>query len=127
LQASTPTSGTETNTLVVGTYAFGWELPRRWKLDAAIRYGTGKESGDHFNEWAPSVVLKIPVGERLLAHAEYFGLFSTGKAEEFTRHYFSPGLHYLVTPNLEVGFRVGWGLNDQSARFSSNFGFGWWF
>ena len=124
LQASTPTSGTETNTLVVGTYAFGWELPGRWKLDAAIRYGMGKESDDHFNEWAPSVVLKVPFGERLLAHAEYFGLFSTGKAQEFTRHYFSPGLHYLVTPNLEVGFRVGWGLNDQSARFSSNVGFG---
>jgi hypothetical protein len=31
---------------------------------------------------------------------------------------------YLVTPNLEVGVRVGWGLNEQSARFFSNVGFG---
>jgi hypothetical protein len=36
-------------------------------------------------------------------------------------------VHYLVTPDLEVGVRVGWGLNDQSARFFSNAGFGWRF
>jgi hypothetical protein len=127
LQAFTPTSGAETATQFVGTYAFGWKLPRRWKLDTAIRYATGTEQDDHFNEWAPSVVLKVPVGERVSVHAEYFGLFSTNKAEAFTRHFFSPGVHYLVTPNLEVGVRVGWGLNDQSARFFSNAGLGWRF
>jgi hypothetical protein len=30
-----------------------------------------------------------------------------------------------VTENLEVGVRVGWGLNDQTPRFFSNVGFGW--
>jgi hypothetical protein len=90
-----------------------------------MRYGTASDKEDHFNQWAPSVVLKAPVGERWAVHAEYFGLFSTGKENEFTRHFFSPGAHYLVTENLEVGVRVGWGLNDQSARFFSNVGFGW--
>jgi hypothetical protein len=33
-------------------------------------------------------------------------------------------MHYLVTPNLELGLRVGWGLNDQTARFFSNVGIG---
>jgi hypothetical protein len=61
------------------------------KLDAAMRYGTASEGEDHFNQWAPSVVLKAPVGERWAVHAEYFGLFSTGKEKEFTRHFFSPG------------------------------------
>jgi hypothetical protein len=127
LQAFTPTSGKATDTQFVGTYVFGWELPHRWKLDAAIRYGTGSEGEDHFNEWAPSVVLKVPLGEQINVHAEYFGIISTGKAEEFTHHFFSPGIHYLITPNLEVGVRVGWGLNDQSARFFSNAGLGWRF
>jgi hypothetical protein len=75
----------------------------------------------------PSVVLRVPLGEQFNVHAEYFGNFSTGKAEAFTRHYFSPGIHYLITPNLEVGVRVGWGLNDQSPRFFANAGFGWRF
>jgi hypothetical protein len=29
-----------------------------------------------------------------------------------------------ITPDLEVGVRVGWGLNDQSARFFVNAGVG---
>jgi hypothetical protein len=127
VQAFSPTSGKATDTQVVGTYVFGWELPNRWKFDSAIRYATGSAEEDRFTSWAPSAVLKVPLGERVDVHAEYFGIFSTDKAEEFTRHFFSPGIHYLVTPDLEVGIRVGWGLNDQSARFFSNAGFGWRF
>ena len=42
--------------------------------------------------------------------AEYFGHFSQNKEHEFVHHIFSPGLHYLITPNVELGVRVGWGL-----------------
>ena len=31
------------------------------------------------------------------------------------------------TPNVEIGVRVGWGLNDEAARFFSNAGIGWRF
>ncbi|MFM8271699.1 MAG: hypothetical protein ACKODX_05120, partial [Gemmata sp.] len=56
LQAFTPTggnAGTSTATQLVATYVAGWAFPNRWKFDAAVRYGTGSESGDHFNQWAP--------------------------------------------------------------------------
>jgi len=33
----------------------------------------------------------------------------------------------LLTPNLEVGVRIGFGMNEQSARFFSNVGVGWRF
>lgn len=127
VQGFTPTgggAGATTATQLVTTYAAGWRLPNRWKLDGAIRYGTASEDGDRYNQWAPSVVVRVPVGEAWAAHAEYFGLVTTGRERNATRHYFSPGLHYLVTPDLEVGFRLGWGLNDQSARFFSNVGLG---
>lgn len=127
LQGSSPTSGKATDTELVASYVFGWELPNRWLFDAAIRYGTGSEETDHFSTWAPSVVLKVPVGEKWNVHGEYFGIFSSGKDQEFVQHYFSPGVHYLITSNLEVGVRLGWGLNDQSARFFSNVGAGWRF
>lgn len=124
VQAATPTSGATTNTQVTSTYVFGWELPYRMKLDAAFRYIMATEEADHFNEWAPSVVLKVPLGERINVHAEYFGIFSTNKAEALNRQYFSPGLHYLVNDNFEIGFRLGWGLNDETPRFFSNVGIG---
>jgi hypothetical protein len=130
LQAATPTggsAGTSPATQLTATYAAGWALPNRWRFDAAMRYGIDSEEGDRFNLWAPSAVLKVPLGERWAAHAEYFGIATTGKEQNSTRHFVSPGLHYLVTPDLEVGFRLGWGLNDQSARFFSNVGFGYRF
>jgi hypothetical protein len=127
LTGRTPTSGREAATQFVGTYVLGWELPKHWEFNAALRYGTASEEGDEFATWAPSVVLKVPVLERWNVHVEYFGIFSSGKAEEYERHFISPGVHYLITPNIEVGARVGWGLNDQSARFFTNVGFGWRF
>jgi hypothetical protein len=127
LTGLTPTSGRETAAQFVGTYVLGWELPNCWQLDTAIRYGTATEEQDHFSVWAPSAVIRVPVGESWNVHAEWFSIFSSGRTHESTRHFFSPGVHYLVTENIEVGVRVGWGLNDQSARFFSNVGFGWRF
>lgn len=125
VQAGTPTSGKETATQLALTYVFGWELPNRWKWDSALRYGYDSISGDHFDLWSPSTVLKVPLGERWTAHAEYFGIFTEGFERDSVKHYFSPGVHYLVTRDLEMGVRVGWGLNEQTSNFFSNVGFGW--
>jgi hypothetical protein len=125
LTGITPTSGKQTATHFAGAYVMGWELRNRWQFDSAIRYRTSSEEDDRFSVWAPSAVVRVPVGERWNVHAEYFGIFSDGKREGFTRHFFSPGVHYLINPNTEVGIRVGWGLNDQAARFFANAGFGW--
>jgi hypothetical protein len=124
MQGFTPMGGSATATQMVATYAWGWELPNRWKCDMAFRYGTNSEAGDRFEVFAPSAVLKVPVGENWNVHAEYFALFSSNKEHDFVVHYLSPGMHYLVTPDLEVGVRLGWGLNDQAARFFINAGVG---
>ena len=68
-------------------------------------------------------MLKRPIGERIETHIEYFGIFSDGREIATVRHFVSPGVHYLLTPDLEVGIRSGWGLNEQSANFFSNVGF----
>ena len=130
VQGFTPTggsTGTSPATQLVATGVAGWELPNRWRFDAAVRYGTAGEGGDRYNLWAPSAVLRVPVGDRWAVHGEYFGIATSGKAEGVTQHYFSPGAHYLVTPDLEVGVRLGWGLNDQSTRFFTNVGLGYRF
>ena len=89
-----------------------------------MRYGTNSEEGDHFNSWAPSIVWKTEVFERWMVHVEYFGIFSANRERNFNKQFISPGIHYLVTDNLEIGTRVGWGLNDQSSRFFCNVGLG---
>ncbi len=127
LQGYTPTGGAATATQLVATYAFGWRLPNRWWYDSSLRFATDSDNGNRFQVWAPSTILRVLLGERFQVHAEYFGLFSQNRTSNFSQNYFSPGMHYLITPNLEVGLRLGWGLNEQAARFFSNVGFGWRF
>lgn len=124
LQGSTPTSGPETDTHGVATYAWGWDLAEGWLWDSAVRYGDGAAEEDQFNRWAPSTVLKVEVAEQWNAHLEYFGVFTDGRADELSQSYVSPGIHYLVTPDFEVGVRVGWGLGADAANFFSNVGVG---
>jgi Putative MetA-pathway of phenol degradation len=124
IQAATPTSGPETATQFSSGYVFGWELPNEWRLDSAMRYAASAEEGDHFNEWAPSVVLKMPVSERITIHGEYFGIFTQNSTDDRAGQYVSPGIHYLITSSCEIGVRVGWGLSEDSAQFFSNIGLG---
>lgn len=128
VQGYTPTSGETSDTDLVAAYTFGWELANQWRLDSAIRYGTEHVPEDAFNQWAPSIVLRIPLDEQWHAHIEYFGIFTDGaEPEESSREFISPGVHCLITPNLELGARAGWGINDESPRFFSNVGIGWRF
>lgn len=124
VQGVSPTSGPSNYSDFQLGYVFGWEILDHWQLDSSIRSISTKEEGDHFQQWAPSVVLKVPVGERWNVHGEYFGLFTEGRANEKNGQYFSPGVHYLISPNFEVGVRVGWGLNADAANSFTNVGFG---
>lgn len=124
LQGSTPTSGPETDTHLIAGYVWGWEVADGWQWDSALRYGDGAAEDDRFNRWAPSTVLKVEVAEPWNAHIEYFGIFTDGRDEELSQSYVSPGVHYLVTPDVEVGVRVGWGLGGDAANFFSNIGVG---
>jgi hypothetical protein len=127
LQGYSPTSGESNDSDFLATYTFGWELANRWRLDSSLHYLTEHAAEDAFNQWAPSVILRMPVNERWNMHVEYFGIYSEGAEREFSRAFISPGTHYLVTPNLELGARIGWGITDDAPNFFSNIGVGWRF
>jgi hypothetical protein len=127
VEGYTPTSGAATTTDVSGSYVFGWVLPNRWEFDTSMRYVTEHTVRDALNNWAPSTVLRIRFHDRWTVHAEYFGIYSQGAEREFSRAFVSPGMHYLLTENLELGVRFGWGVTQDAPRFFSNFGIGWRF
>jgi len=127
LEGFTPTAGEATATQFIGTYAFGWEMPNRWRLESSLRYGTGFDRLDSSNRWGPSLVLRMPIDDRWNTHIEYFGVYTHGLADESSPTYISPGTHYLITPNLELGLRLGWGVTHDAANFFTNLGFGWRF
>lgn len=124
VQGFSPTQGPESHSQMSIGPVWGWRLPGGWVWDTALRYDTAREREDNFGELAPSTVLKAPLGERWNVHLEYFGILTTGRAESRERHYISFGPHVLLTPNIELGTRVGFGLSDDASRFFSNAGIG---
>jgi hypothetical protein len=74
---------------------------------------------------SPSVVLRVPCTSRWEVHAEWFGNYTAGLPGATSQPFVSPGTHYLLTKNLEIGLRVGWGLNGTSAPFFSDAGLAW--
>jgi hypothetical protein len=125
-QAHTPLGSVEGQSQVRLGYVWGWMLRNGWSFDQAIRFGTDREREDGFLLWAPSSVLRIPLGreKRWFTHVEYFGIMTQAKQNEFSKQFVDTGLHYFVTPNFEVGTVVAFGVNDQSRGILVNVGFG---
>ena len=106
----------------VATIVAGWEFAADWRLDTALRYAYSEGLEGWFSRWSPSVVLRMPVTERFEVHAEWFGSFTQGLVDDTSQPFFSPGMHVMVTRNLELGVRVGWGLTAEAAPFFSDAG-----
>jgi hypothetical protein len=125
-QAHTPIGSIEGQTQIRLGYAWGWVLPNSWTFDQAIRFGTDREKADGYTLWAPSAVLRIPLGreKRWFTHVEYFGVMSQAKEHDFSKQFIDTGLHYFITPNVEVGGVVAFGINDQTRGVLVNAGFG---
>lgn len=122
MEAATPTYGDVFGTVPVATLVGGWEFWDEWRLDGSIRYAYSEGAINWFSRWTPSVVLRVPVTERWEVHAEWFGSYTQGLVEDTQRPFFSPGTHYSITRNVEIGLRVGWGLTDEAAPFFSDAG-----
>jgi len=125
MEGFTPMYGDFSSTLPIATYALGWKTEANWRIDGAIRYVYAEGPEGWFDKWAPSIVLRIPATERWEVHVEYFSTFTVGLPDEETVPFVSPGTHYMLTDNLEIGLRIGWGMTRDAAAFFSDAGFGW--
>jgi hypothetical protein len=125
-QGHTPTGGPQSVTQLRTGYVMGWRLPNRWDFDAALRFGTDNDEGHPYVMWAPSAVLKIPLtpSERLFTHVEYFSIITNGKSEDSTMHFIDTALHYLITPNIEVGTIIAFGPHSHGLNIVTNTGIG---
>ena len=127
IEGFTPVAGDVWGTEPVVTYAFGWKLPEEWRFDTSIRYAYADSEEGRFDRWMPSVVLRIPMTDRWEVHAEWFGSWSQGLADDSVRPFAGPGTHFMLTPRFEIGCRMGWGLTRDAAGYFVDTGAGWRF
>jgi hypothetical protein len=129
LQAHTPIGSVEGQTQIRTGGAWGWELPNGWQFSQSFRFGTDRDEEDSYYLWAPSAALKIPLtsSRRWFTQLEYYSVMSSQKERDFSMQFIDTGLHYLPTPDFEIGSMIGFGLNDQTRGVIINLGFGYRF
>lgn len=129
VQGHTPIASISGHSQIRLGSAWGWELPNGWHLSQSFRFGTDRDHGDNYTLWTPSTVLKIPItsSRRWFTQLEYYSVMSDGKDVDFSMQFVDTGLHYLPTPNFEIGAMIGFGINDQTRGVILNIGFGYRF
>jgi hypothetical protein len=60
--------------------------------------------------------------EKLQVYNETYGLFRSDFHEDRPQYYYDGGMTYHVTPNLQLDWRAGVGLNRVSDRFFTGCG-----
>jgi hypothetical protein len=129
LQGHTPIGSVSGQTQIRTGLAWGWELPHGMQLSQSMRFGTDRDEHDNYTLWTPSTALKIPLtaNRRWFTQLEYYSVMSDSKEVDFSMQFIDTGLHYLPSPNFEIGGMIGFGLNDQTRGVILNLGFGYRF
>jgi hypothetical protein len=117
-------------------FLYGWDITDDWSIAGstgfAYIYETGvqvidsvgagnpahfvlDDSVDGFFQTHQSVTTGISLTEKLGMYLEWFAFFRHGSEEDRPEHYADGGLFYQFTPNLQVDWRIGFGLVDHAA------------
>ena len=140
LRGTAPTGAEEFSTKQVEfsfDYIYEWKLSRGATVAGSTGFGTngfadfglvGEEpTADRFNAMSQSAVIGFELTESSTAYAEWYGIFSDGRKDEFVISVFNVGVDHYVTDNFVLDWRAGIGLSDDADDFFTGVGGGYRF
>ncbi|MFG0274311.1 MAG: transporter [Phycisphaerales bacterium] len=106
--------------------AAGWDLSEELAEGYGLGVNLGVSESDNdvgSSVWDASwsIALGVPIDDAWGAYVEYFAE-SPGTTLSETAHSFGTGLTYLVHTNLQLDFRIGFGLSDEAEDFFTGAG-----
>jgi hypothetical protein len=104
-------------------YCYSWEFSKKLSLACSTGSLWTAESGDHFAEFFQSASVEYELTEKLHCFNEFYALFRHGASDNRPQPYYDAGLTYLVTPNFQLDWRAGLGLNNAADGFFTGCGF----
>ena len=140
LRGSAPTGGEEFTTEQVEfslDYIYQWELTEGVTFAGSTGFGTNgfgdfgllaeEPTEDHFIALSQSAVLGLELTESNVMYAEWYGIFSNGREDEFVISVFNVGIDHYVSDDFVVDVRAGVGLSSDSDDFFTGLGGGYRF
>ncbi|MBM4092917.1 MAG: transporter [Planctomycetes bacterium] len=100
-------------------WIYAWDLSDRMyaagssQLLRALDDATGRPYALYVQSWACG----YSVTERLGSYVEWFVFVPDGADEARTQHYLNGGLTYLISDNIQLDLRAGFGLSDAADDF----------
>ena len=101
---------------------YSWELTKKLSLNCSTGNLWTAELGDHFSRFSQSASVEYELTEKLHVFNEWFAFFRRDSSDNRPQHYYDAGLTYLVTPNFQLDWRAGLGLNNAADGFFTGCG-----
>ena len=106
-------------------FIYGWEFGEKYSFTGStggnanalgdIGYITvDTDPNDHFIAWTQSFALGAGLTKRSTGYFEWYGVFTHGRDDDNSLSFVNLGLDYLISNNVVIDFRVGWGLTRAS-------------
>jgi hypothetical protein len=99
-----------------------WDLSDRVVIATNLGWAYGFADDQRFHQGIASLVAGYSISEPLTGYIEWYGFFPENRGGG-SNHYLNGGLAWLLTPNLQLDWRVGAGLQDPDPNWFTGLGF----
>ena len=82
------------------------------------------DADGRFFQTSSSLALAFALTDELGTYVEYFGFYPNANDSD-AAHNLNGGFTYLITDNLQLDVRAGFGLNEEADDFFTGVGFAW--
>jgi hypothetical protein len=102
--------------------AWGYDLSQRWALAGNLNFAVPTGEEGRFFQTANSISLACALLDNVGSYLEYYGFYPNERSSDCA-HALNGGLTWQLTPNLQLDWRIGTGLNEEAEDFFTGVGF----
>jgi hypothetical protein len=97
-------------------WVYGWELSDSLSTAGSSQFNQALDgtSGDEYVEFAQSWTVAAGLTDEWGCYVEWYGLFPSGADSELPQNYLNGGFTYLISNDLQLDVRAGYGLNSNA-------------
>lgn len=102
--------------------AWAYDLSDRLGLGGNVNFAVPTDRGERFFQSGASITLAYALRNDLGTYLEYYGDYPAGRGADCA-HTLNTGLTWQITPNFQLDWRIGAGLNEEADDFLTGIGF----
>ena len=105
-------------------YIYSWALDNDWSLAGQTQWNRAidDQTSRPYSEFSQSLAIGKSFSDKFGGYYEWFCFIPDGADSAPVEHYMDGGFTYLIHNNLQLDFRVGFGLNEKSDDYFAGTG-----